>query len=71
MATNLLTVTQTAERVGLARQRVHALIKAGRLPATQIGSVWLVKESDLKLIAVRKNGAPLGNKNASKSNGDG
>lgn len=68
---NLLTITQTAERVGLTRQRVHALIKAGRLPAERVGSVLLIKESNLKLIAVRKSGPPVGNKNASKSKGDG
>jgi excisionase family DNA binding protein len=55
---NLLTTVEVAERLGVHRSRVHALIAAGRLPAQKYGNVYLVKESDLKLVAERKPGRP-------------
>jgi excisionase family DNA binding protein len=60
---NFLTVTQAAQRLNLSTSRVRALIKAGRLPAMKPGHDWLIKESDLKLVANRKPGAPAGNRN--------
>lgn len=55
---NLLTVTQAADKLGVHRTRVHALIKAGRLPATKVGVQYLIKASDLKLVEERKTGRP-------------
>ena len=54
----ILTTEQAAERLGIGSQRVRDLIKAGRLPAERFGSQWLIKEKDLKLVAVRKPGRP-------------
>lgn len=55
---NLLTTKQAAERLGVTVQRVHALINAERLPAEKVGRDYLIKESALKLVAVRKVGRP-------------
>jgi excisionase family DNA binding protein len=54
----LLTTQQTAERLGVHRSRVHALIQEGRLPAQKFGNVYMIKESDLHLVAERKTGRP-------------
>ena len=43
----LLTTSEVAERLGVHRSRVHALIKSGRIPAHKYGVVWLIKESDV------------------------
>lgn len=62
----LLTTKQAAERLGVHRSRVHALIKAGRLPAEKFGNVYVIKESDLKLVEDRKPGRPSTKKAAKK-----
>jgi excisionase family DNA binding protein len=54
----LLTTKESAERLGVTVQRVHALIKAKRLPAEKMGRDYFIRESDLKLIADRKPGRP-------------
>lgn len=54
----LITVSQAADALSLHRTRVHALIKAGRLPAIRTGSVLLIREADLALVADRKPGRP-------------
>jgi excisionase family DNA binding protein len=53
-----LTTKETAERLGVTVPRVHALIKAGRLPAEKRGRDVFIKESDLSLVADRKTGRP-------------
>ncbi len=55
---NLLSVTETAKRLGVIRQRVFQLIKSGKLPAVMIGSQYVIKESDLELVKDRKTGRP-------------
>lgn len=47
MATGYLTITEAAERLGVSRQRVHQLIKQGRLEAEQVGHIWIIPESAL------------------------
>lgn len=54
----LLSVKESAEILGVNRQRVQALISEGRLPAQKIGNSYVVKESDLTLVAERKTGRP-------------
>ena len=54
----LLTTAEVAERLGVHRSRVQVLIKEGRLPAQRFGKVYLVDESDLKLVKDRKPGRP-------------
>ena len=54
----MITTAQAAERLGVHRSRVHALIKAERLPAQRYGKVLLIEEKDLKLVTVRRPGRP-------------
>lgn len=48
----MLTTKQTAERLGISRQRVQQLLQEGRLSGTlkHLGSVkvWLIHESSVK-----------------------
>ena len=57
-ASNLLSVTEAAKRLGVIRQRVFQFIQTGRLPAVMVGSQYVIKESDLELVAERKTGRP-------------
>lgn len=52
------TTPQVAEKLGITRQRVLALIDVGRLPAIMVGGSYIVKEADLKLIENRPVGRP-------------
>jgi excisionase family DNA binding protein len=54
----LLTTKEVAERLGVTVQRVHALMRAGRLPAQKMGRDYFVREQDLKLVQHRKTGRP-------------
>jgi excisionase family DNA binding protein len=54
----LLTTTQAAERLGVSRRRVLAMIRSGRLRAERIGRDWLIAEADLALVQERKPGRP-------------
>lgn len=45
-----ITIADAARLLGLSRQRVHQLVKAGRLPAVQVGDrakVWLLDRNNL------------------------
>jgi len=67
----LLTTQQAADKLGVHRSRVHALIKTGRLPAQKFGNVYMIREADLKLVESRKPGRPYkwqGKKVAKQSN---
>lgn len=62
-----LSTPQVAEKLGITRQRVLALIDVGKLPAMMVGGSYIVKEVDLKLIENRPVGRPPkhnGNSNA-------
>ena len=62
---NPLTVPQAAEILGLSRQRVHALVKSGAIPATKIGRDWLISQAELAAFRAlpRKRGRPKGRGN--------
>jgi excisionase family DNA binding protein len=64
---NQLTTKEVAERLGITVPRVHALIKAGRLPVQRFGRAYMIKEGDLKLVQDRKPGRPA--QKASKKGG--
>lgn len=49
----LLTTPQAAKRLGVSRQRVSALIKAGLLAAEMIGRDWLIHDDVLEEFAAR------------------
>jgi excisionase family DNA binding protein len=53
-----LTVADAAKRLGVSVRRVQQLIAEGRLPAKEFGKVYMIKESDLKLVQDRKPGRP-------------
>jgi len=59
----MLTTQKAAEKLGVHRSRVHALIKAGRLPAEKFGNVYMIKDSDLKFVEDRHPGRPPKNAN--------
>jgi excisionase family DNA binding protein len=44
---NILTVRQAADELGVKQSRVHQLIRAGILPACKFGWVWLIHRADL------------------------
>jgi excisionase family DNA binding protein len=54
----LLSVKESAEILGVNRQRIQALITEERLPAQKIGNSYVIKESDLELVKERKTGRP-------------
>lgn len=53
-----LTTTMAADKLGVSRRRVIALIEEGRLPAEKFGRDYVIQESDLALVAERKPGRP-------------
>ena len=55
---NLLTTKEVSARLGVTIQRVQAMIRDGRLPASKLGRDYVIKEQDLKLVADRKPGRP-------------
>jgi excisionase family DNA binding protein len=62
--TKLLSVIETAEKLGVSRWRVNQFINEGRLPAQKIGRSYVVKESDLQLVEDRPTGRPPKDKDA-------
>ena len=53
-----LTTAEVAERLGVTRARVLALIRVGRLPTVRAGPLHLIDPSDLELVKDRKPGRP-------------
>ena len=53
-----LSSIQVANSLGISRQRVLALIQAGRLPAQKVGRDWLISPRDLERVRVRRPGRP-------------
>lgn len=54
----LISTREAAARLGISVGRIHQLIWDKRLPAQKIGRDYLIEESDLKLVEVRKSGRP-------------
>ena len=54
----LLTTAEVAERLGVTRWRVNALIRDDRLKATKMGQIFVIDERDLKPVMVRTPGRP-------------
>jgi len=55
---NLLSVIEAAEKLGVSRIRVNQFIDEGRLPAKKIGRSYVILESDLQLVKNRQTGRP-------------
>lgn len=58
----LLTVKDVAHELKVTVWRVHQLIREDRLPAEKLGSQYVIKKDDLKLVKNRKPGRPAKNK---------
>ena len=56
----LISTTDAAEKLGVTRRRVVALIADGRLPAQKVGRDYIIDERDLKIVTDRKPGRPKG-----------
>src|SRR5262245_33108786 len=54
----LLTTEESADRLGITKRRVQAMIRSGRLLAEKMGRDWFIREEDLALVADRKPGRP-------------
>jgi DNA binding domain, excisionase family len=53
-----ISTTQAAEILGVTRQRVLQLIEQGRLQATKVANVYLIRKTDISAVAERKPGRP-------------
>lgn len=54
-----LSVKEAAEALGVAPQRVRALVGAGRLPGQRLGRAWAIASRDLEAARSRRVGRPL------------
>ncbi len=54
-----MTITQTAARLGVCRQRVHQLIVAGKLRAVRHGNQWWILEPSIDALERRPAGRPV------------
>jgi len=61
---NLVSVSEAAERLRVSVQRVHAIIGEGRLRAQQKGRMWLIDEESLEDFASKPRS--VGNPNFSR-----
>lgn len=60
----MLGVRDAAAALGVSVQRVHALVRSGRLPARRVGRLWVIEESALSSVAARRPGRPVSAANA-------
>jgi excisionase family DNA binding protein len=56
--TDYISTADAAQALGVSLRRVQQLVTAGRLPATMVSGVYLIRRGDLKLVAHRKPGRP-------------
>ena len=54
----LLSVSEVAARLGITRQRVHALITNSQLTATRLGRYYYVEETELERYVALPQGKP-------------
>jgi excisionase family DNA binding protein len=62
-----LTTQQVAERLGVHRSRVHALIREGRMPVERFGSLYMIDEDDLNRLEIKRVGRPAKKDDAEKA----
>lgn len=53
-----VTAREVAQKLGVSQQRVYQFIREGRLPATRVGGVYRIQESDLEKFELRPTGKP-------------
>ncbi|MCG3776152.1 MAG: Modification methylase HaeIII [Nitrospira sp.] len=51
MSSNLMSVSEVAERLDLSEQHIRGLIRAGKIPADKVGRQWVVPEESLEFFA--------------------
>jgi excisionase family DNA binding protein len=49
---NLLSLKETAEKLGVSGRRVNQLIDENKLPAKKIGNSYVIKEDDLANVKI-------------------
>ena len=55
---DLLSSPEAAEELNCSVARVNILIHEGRLPATRVGKVWVIRRGDLDPVRSRPTGRP-------------
>ncbi|MBD2189211.1 helix-turn-helix domain-containing protein [Pseudanabaena mucicola] len=55
---DLLSVAQTAEKLGVTRQRVHDLIKNGQIIARKLGRYYYIESSEIERYGNQPTGKP-------------
>lgn len=55
---SVITTAEAAKKLGVSVDRVQALIRDGRLPATRFGKAYAINEKDLVFVRTRKPGRP-------------
>lgn len=53
-----MSAKDVAEKLGVSARRIRGLIANGKLQAVRVGIGYVIRESDLKIVAERKNGRP-------------
>ena len=53
-----LSTVQVAAELGISKVRVIVLINQGRIPATRIGNIWVIRRGDLEPVRNRPTGRP-------------
>jgi hypothetical protein len=61
-----LSMREAGKLLGVTRQRMGALLRAGRIPASKVEGEWIVARSDVESFTPRKPGRPK-SKNASRA----
>ena len=61
MIKNIITTREASKILGVNKSRVIQLILAGRLKATKLGNMYVMKEKDLEKVKNRKPGRPKKN----------
>lgn len=56
---DMLTTVQAGAELGIKRNRLMELIRAGRLPAAKFGNAWMIRRADLDLVRDRPTGVHL------------
>ncbi|MCD9186700.1 MAG: helix-turn-helix domain-containing protein [Pyrinomonadaceae bacterium] len=51
---NLLSVKDAAEKLGVSDRRIRAMIKEEKIKAVQVGSGYVIEESELEKVKVYK-----------------
>lgn len=66
MASELLSITQAADRRKVSRQWIHKLIQDGKLKAEQVGEIYVLRTRDVDACEMPGPGRPKANGNLKK-----